>query len=180
MTGRGITAAALAMIVAMATSLAQTSYGWSDVDCGQSRIVAPQGATCQATNVYTGRDAAGGAGRRHLVRSDSPQGWSLIVISEAVDTGAYIATRTATVDYLKALDKRVIDGSDWSAGTTDGSIQTYTFRSTEGEACVGFRKVGEARSTGHDWLMHGLRCLPKGHEMSPAEIGGFIDSARVR
>jgi hypothetical protein len=180
MIGRRVAVAALAMMLPMATTSAQTSYGWSDVDCAQSRIVAPQGATCQATNVYTGRDAAGGAGRRHLVRRVSLQGWSLIVISEAIDTGAYIATRTATVDYLKALDKRVSDGSDWSAGTSADGIPTYTFRSTEDETCVGFRKLGEARSLGHAWLMHGLLCLPKGHALSPTETGRFIDSARVR
>jgi hypothetical protein len=172
--------AAIAMLVAVATGSAQGPYIWSEIDCTQSRLAPIAGTSCRTTNSVTGGDAAGGTGQRHSVRGTTEQGYVLLSLSEAIGSGAYVLTRMPVADYLKALDKRAANGTDWSGITAYGGADYSTFRSGEAESCVGFRKLGEKRNAGFAWIMHGLLCAPEGQTLQPAQMNQFIDDARVR
>ena len=180
MIGRRLGGIAIAMLPAMTTASGQGTYVWSDVECTKSRVAPISGTTCRTTNVAAGGDAAGGTGQRHSVRGATLQGYVLVVMSEAISSGSYVLTRLSAVDYLKLIDKRAANASDWSEGTVYGGADYYTFQSGEGEACVGFGKLGEKRSGGYAWMMSGLLCAPAGKTLQPAQITQFIDGARVR
>jgi hypothetical protein len=180
MIGRCLAGIGLAMLVPMTPASGQQAYAWSDVDCTRSRIAPLAGATCRTTNVAAGGDVAGGPGRRHSVRGTTAHGYVAVFMSEGIGSGAHVLTRKSTLEYLKLIDKRATDGSGWSDRTTYDGADYHTFVSSEGEACVGFRKLGDVRSFGYAWMMNGLLCAPKGQMLQRTQIGQFIDGMHVR
>lgn len=182
MTRRPLRAGTIAtsLLAAIGAASAQDGYVWAEVDCAASRIAPIAGATCRATNAVAGRDAAAGMSRRHSMRGVTPLGHVYVVMSEAVDGGAYVLTLRSTVEYLKLMDRRATDGSGWSATANHGDAEYHTFTSAVGESCVGFRRLGERRSGGFAWMMHGLLCAPEGQTLEPGQLRGFIDATRPR
>jgi hypothetical protein len=177
--GRWLGAIALAMLVSTPAA-AQEALVWSEVDCARSRIVPISGAICRGTNAGAGSEMAGGVGQRHSLRGGTPFGYVSVVMSEGTAGQACVLTLKSTVDYLKLIDVRAAGASGWSGVTKYGDAEYATFKSSEGEECVGFRKLGERRNLGYAWMMHGLLCAPKEQTLQDAQMIRFIDDARVR
>jgi hypothetical protein len=163
-----------------AAAAAQPAPVWSTVDCARSRIAPLAEAACGSTGPGSFGDVAGGPGQRHVVRGITPEGYVAITLSEGAESGAYVLSRLDPVGYLKIVDRRAADGSEWAQGTARDGAAYHTFRSSVGEACVGFRKVGERRSLGYAWMMHALLCAPAGRLLEPEGIERFLAAARVR
>jgi hypothetical protein len=177
--GRRVGGISLAVLVS-ATAAAQERLVWSEVDCARSRIVPVPGAICRGTNIGAGSEIAGGAGQRHSLRGDTPFGYVSVVVSEGITGEAHVLTLKSAVDYLKLVDERAAGASAWSVVTRYGDAEYATFQSSKGEQCVGFRKLGESRSRGYAWMMHGLLCAPKEETLQDAQMIRFIDDARLR
>jgi hypothetical protein len=171
---------AFLMLADTTTASAQATHVWAEVDCAASRVAPLPGATCRTTNVAAGSEVAGGRSQRHAVVGTTPLGYVYIFMTEAVDSAASIATLKNAIDYLKLISKRAADGSSWSALSGYGGADYHTFKSSEGEACVGFRSFGDRRSLGYAWIMAGLLCVPKGQDLQHPQIVQFIDGARPR
>lgn len=180
MLGGRIACVAFLMLAGTTAASAQATHVWADIDCAVSRVVPLPGVTCRTTNVAAGSEVAGGRSQRHAVTGTTPLGYVYIFMTEAVDPAASVATLKDAVDYLKLFSRRAADGSSWSAMSRYDGADYCTFRSAEGEACVGFRKFGDRRSFGYAWIMAGLLCAPKGQVLQHAQIAQFIDGAQPR
>lgn len=180
MLGRRFAWVALMMLAGATTASAQETHVWTEVDCALSRVAPLPGATCRTTNVAAGSEVAGGRSQRHAVAGTTPLGYVYILMTEAIDSAASIATLKNAMDYLKLINKRAADGASWSAVSRHGGADYHTFKSNEAEACVGFRKFGDRRSAGYAWIMAGLLCAPRGEELQHAHLATFIDGARPR
>ena len=55
---RSLLVASLAIVATVSATSAQDTHAWSDIDCSQSKIVAPAGLKCRATQEYSGSSSA--------------------------------------------------------------------------------------------------------------------------
>ena len=49
-----------------------------------------------------------------------------------------------------------------------------------GRTCIGFRRVGRPQRGGYDSLTGGVLCAPSGKNLTQADVGVFIDKARLQ
>ncbi|MEK7994679.1 MAG: hypothetical protein AAB403_12815 [Planctomycetota bacterium] len=173
----GLASASVALLT-FGDAVAQDAYKWSDIDCGQSRLVPIAGAKCRATNVVSGGDGAGGQFQQWSIQGTGS--YVNIRLHEGLAGASYIHTKQTGVEYLKARDSRAKGSPDMGTAARHGDADYYLFKASGGEECVGFRRYGPSRSMGYAWIMGGVMCAPKGSALTPAQANAFIDSARVR
>ena len=167
-----------AMLAATGATSAQEPLVWTTIDCAASHLAPVEGTACLSTDVVSGGIAAGGRGQRHMLRGTTALGSVVVVMSEALDDLAYVMTLKNTVDFLKLLDRRAADASAWSDAAFHGTAEYFTFRSGDGDRCVGLRRLGANRSLGYAWMIHAILCAASGQALQPGQIVQFIDSVR--
>jgi hypothetical protein len=155
---------------------AQDAYKWSDINCAESRLAAPAGAKCAATNIVSGGDTARGQFRRWSYSTPT----AFVFVWESL-TSEYMYTRATGVEYIKGISTVARDGREWSEVQRHDGADYYRFKSAAGSDCVGFRRYGPSRSAGHAWIMAGVTCAtPRGTPLAQTRITEFIESAKVR
>jgi hypothetical protein len=179
------TVALLAAISFGVESKAQDTIRWSDIDCGQSRIAAPSGLKCRATQDYAGGHSgweagAGGTFRRWTAFGAHGGAGLFYYLAEATSPGASIMEGASLKQDIRSemRDSNMIH--DFSPLGHRGGVDYMTFTSASGHACVGIRRYGPSQGDGYQWILYGVRCDPRGRPVTDAEIEGFIASATYR
>lgn len=172
-----------ALILSLAwagSASAQTSYNWSDMDCGQSRIASVPGLKCKVTNVVT-TEGNVGAFRRWSAHGTTREGYVHIFLWDAQNSFSYVTTGETTAEFLKWM---YVNGPSTEQFTPVGrySAADYSmFRDTkQSQSCAGFRRTGNPRRGGYDWIMGGILCAPAGRELANGQFAQFIDRAWLR
>lgn len=150
---------------------------WSVIDCAQSRLVAPSGTRCRATNVW-GSDDGQGQFQSWTVRGDNP--YLFLLVQEGRTSISSLYLKNSTEEYLRGARTRATDGTNFSAKLHRNGYDYLTFTSKQGEDCTGFRKPGPSRSVGYVWVMLGVLCLGSGEKLDQARIFKFMDDAQLR
>lgn len=102
---------------------AQTTYKWSDIGCGQSRIAAWPGLRCKTTNVVTNEGNIG-VFRRWAAVGTTSEGYVHVFLWEAQDSFSFLTTEDTTADFLKWMYENGRSASDFSP------VARYTRRTT--------------------------------------------------
>ena len=56
-----------------------------------------------------------------------------------------------------------------------------TFRDAkQAQSCAGFRRTGNQRRGGYDWIMGGIVCAPPGRTLTNDQLARFIDRVRLQ
>jgi hypothetical protein len=164
-------------------ALAQQIRVWADVDCAQSKIAAPAGLKCRATQETSGGTGnISGAGAGGMFRRWSAFGTLRGVkfyyhLSEATSLKAEIRESASLEDGVKNMSPQGKEAKDFSTMTHRAGVDLLTFASAAGEPCVGIRRYGPSALTGYKWILNATRCTPKGKPASEAEIDKFISEA---
>lgn len=149
---------------------------WGEIDCAKSRLLAPSGTKCRATNRYPG-DNGVGEFQIWSVRGDNP--YLFLILNEALLSNSSLRFTNTTEDYLRSIGPGK-EGTAFSAKAHRDGYDYLTFRSKAGAECTGFRKGGPSRSVGYLWVLGGILCLPSGAQLDQARIFKFMDDAQVK
>jgi hypothetical protein len=164
-------------------ALAQQYPVWANIDCAQSKIAAPAGLKCRATQETSGGTGnISGAGAGGMFRRWSAFGTLRGVkfyyhLSEATSLKAEIRESASLEDGVKNMSPQGKEAKDFSTMTHRAGVDLLTFASAAGEPCVGIRRYGPSALTGYKWILNATRCTPKGKPASEAEIDKFISEA---
>jgi len=159
---------------------AQTTYNWSDIDCRQSRIAPWPGLRCKTTNVVT-TEGNIGAFRRWSAYGTTSEGYIHILLLEAQNSFSYITTEETTADFLKWMHVNGHSVSRLSPLARYHQADYSQFRDDkEAQSCAGFRRAGNPRRGGYDWLLAGILCVAPGRNLSNEQIAQFIDRVRLQ
>ena len=167
-------------------ALAQQYPVWANIDCAQSKIAAPVGLKCRATQEASGSTGSiSGAGAGGMFRWWSVFGTLRGVkfyyrLSEATSLRAEIRESASLEDGIKKMSPQGKEAKDFSAMTHRAGVDLLTFASAAGESCVGIRRYGPSALTGYKWILNATRCTPKGNPASEAEVDKFISEAGYR
>jgi len=168
----------LAVSVAWATAApAQTTYKWSDIDCGQSRIASWPGLKCEATNVVTAEGNVGSF-RRWSTYGHTSEGYIQIFLWEAQDSFGFINTSETTADFLKWFYANGKAATRFSPVARFQNADYSTFRDGN-YVCAGFRRTGEQRRGGYSWILGGILCPPLGRSLTNDQVAQFMDRVRL-
>lgn len=177
----------LAMGVGLNGASAQETRKWADVDCTQSKIVAPSGLKCRATQLYSGSDSkvmgagAGGQFQRWTAFGTLADGsQAFFYASEAAEPQSWTRPNASLEDVVRGFNRDFQSARDFTqlAQVSGGDYQRFT--SPKGEACVAIRKLGTAQSAGYQWFLVAGKCSAKGASISEAEISDFLASTGFR
>jgi hypothetical protein len=156
------------------------TYNWSDIDCGQSRIAAVPGLQCKVTNVVT-TESNIGAFRRWSAHGMTREGYIHVFLWEAQNPYSYVTTDETTAEFLKWM---YVNGPSAERFTPVGrySKADYTmFQDTkQAQTCAGFRRTGNERRGGYDWIMGGILCAPPSGQLADGQFARFIDRDWLR
>jgi hypothetical protein len=167
-------------------ALAQQYPVWANIDCAQSKIAAPAGLKCRATQETSGGTGnISGAGAGGMFRWWSAFGTLREIkfyyhLSEATSLKAEIRETASLEDGVKKMSPQGKEAKDFSTMTHRAGVDLLTFASAAGEPCVGIRRYGPSAQTGYKWILNATRCTPKGNPASEAEIDKFISEAGYR
>ncbi len=170
----------------MTSALAQQYLAWANIDCAQSKIAAPAGLKCRATQEVSGSTGSiSGAGAGGMFRWWSASGTLgetklYYRLSEATSLRAEIRETASLEDGVKKMSRQGKEAKDFSTMTHRAGVDLLTFVSAAGEPCVGFRRYGPSALTGYKWILTATRCTPKNNPASEAEIDKFISEAGYR
>lgn len=163
---------------------AQDTPQWSTVDCAQSRLAAPPGLQCKATQNFAGGDSstgnAGGTFRRWLAEGQVNGGGVFYFMTEATSVGASIVE---TGSLQKDIRNEMKDGNmihEFSPMGNRGGADYMTFMTGAGSSCIGMRRYGPSQGSGYRWILYGVRCDPRGGTITDAQVDSFIAGARHR
>jgi hypothetical protein len=159
---------------------AQTTYNWSDIDCRQSRIAPWPGLRCKTTNVVT-TEGNVGAFRRWSAFGTTSEGYIHIFFWEARNSFSYITIDQTTADFLKWMYEHGQFASQFSAVARYHEADYSTFRDDrQAQACAGFRRTGNPRRGGYDWIVGGIMCAPAGRNLTNDQFAQFIDRVQLQ
>jgi hypothetical protein len=159
---------------------AQTTYNWSDIDCRQSRLAPWPGLKCKATNIVT-TEGNIGAFRRWSAYGTTNEGYIHILLLDAQNSFSYITTEETTADFLKWMHVNGQSASGFSPVVRYHEADYSLFRDgKETQDCAGFRRTGNPRRGGYDWLLAGIVCAPAGRTLGNDQIARFIDRVRLQ
>ncbi|HTB39365.1 MAG TPA: hypothetical protein VK777_19910 [Reyranella sp.] len=167
-------------------ALAQQYPVWANIDCAQTKIAAPAGLKCRATQETSGGignisgAGAGGMFRRWSAFGTLHGAKLYYHLSEATSLRAEIRETASLEDGVKKLSRQGKEAKDFSTMTHRAGVDLLTFASAAGEPCVGIRRYGPSAQTGYKWILNATRCTPKGSPASEAEIDKFIAEAGYR
>jgi len=162
----------------MTAMAAEKTYTWSDADCGQSRIATWPGLKCQSTNVVT-TEGNVGAFRRWAAFGHTPEGYIHLFLWEGVNEYSYIPEETTTPEFLKWIYGPEGKPAQFSPVFRLHNVDAASFRDGQ-YSCAGFRRTGNPRRGGYDWVLGGLICAPLGRTLTNEQFGQFIDKVRLR
>jgi hypothetical protein len=175
--------ASLALIAASTVSASSQSksYTWSDIDCGESRIVAWRGLKCRATNVVTNESRIG-AFRQWAAFGWGPNGYYVhVFLWEAENAFSYVSAEETTADFVKWMFENGKSVSHMSTVGRYKDADYVSFRDgKDGRNCTGFRRLGAFQRGGYESVTGGVLCAPQGSIVTDADISLFIDSVRLR
>jgi hypothetical protein len=165
---------------------AQTKAVWSDIDCSQSKIVAPPGLKCRATQELAGSTTAkfagpgGGQGVfREWATFGKKDGVKLYYLGhETIGPNSYKAVFLTLEQEIRDHSPYAKDGRNFTATSPMAGSDYVRFTSGQGEACVAVRKVGPVRSKGYAWVLLANKCVPAGNSVS--DIAQLISTADFR
>ena len=166
---------------------AQEARKWAEIDCAQSKIVAPAGLKCRTTQLYSGSDSktmgagAGGQFQRSTAFGTLPDGSQVFYyVSEAGEPQSWTRPNASLEDVVRGFNRSFQSAKDFTqlAQLNGGDYQRFT--NPKGEACVAIRKVGGAQSAGYQWYLVAGRCAVNGASISEAEVADFLKRADVR
>ena len=154
---------------------AQTTYNWSKIDCGQSRIAAVPGLTCKVTNVVT-TEGNVGAFRRWSADGMTRDGYIHIFLWEGENSFSYVTTDETTAEFLKWMYVNSSSAAEFTPVARYGEADYSQFKDTkQTQDCAGFRRTGNPRRGGYDWIMGGIICTPAGRRLANGQLAQFID-----
>lgn len=163
---------------------AQESRVWGDIGCSESRIIAPSGLRCRATQDYSGgqgKHARGGGTFRRWATYGTLDGVKLYYhVTEATSIKSAIAEDASLEAGIRSMSPQARTAKGFSEMTKRGGVDFVTFAGAAGEACIGVRRYGPATKTGFKWILNATRCAPKGKAASDPEIDRFIAEAGYR
>ena len=160
-------------------ALAQaTTYKWSEIDCGQSRIAPWPGLRCKTTNVVT-TEGNIGAYRQWSAYGTTSEGYIHIFVWEAQNSFSFITTEDTTADFLKWMYENGRNASQFSPVARYHEADYSSFRDGQ-RTCVGFRRTGSPRKGGYDKIVGGIFCAPPGRNLTPDQVTQFIDRVRLQ
>jgi hypothetical protein len=164
-------------------AFAQETRVWSDIDCAQSKIVAPADFKCRATQEYYG-----GQGTSSSDASGKFRQWSASAtlnnvrlyyfLHEAIGARSNVTATESLEERIKQLGQKADKNFSQTLPMAGGDYVRY--EGPAGQPCVGIRKYGPSTTTGFKWIMVGTRCLQKGKSISDQDIVSFIASADYR
>lgn len=159
---------------------AQTTYNWSEIDCSQSRIASWPGLKCQATNVVIG-EGNWGAFRRWSVYGATNEGYVHVFLWEAKNSFSYLTVDETTAEFLKWMYVNGPSASQFSPVARYHEADYSTFRDDkQAQSCAGFRRFGDPRHGGYEWIMGGILCAPAGRNLTNDQFARFIDKVRLQ
>jgi hypothetical protein len=178
-------------VLAMGFSLtgvsAQETRKWSDVDCAQSKIIAPSGLKCRSTQLYSGSDSkvmgagAGGQFQRWIAYGTLTDGSQVFVYaSEAAEPQSWTRPTASLEEVVRGFNRDFQSAKDFTqlAQVNGGDYQRFT--NPKGDACVAIRKVGGSQSAGYQWYLVAGKCAVKGASISDAQIADFLTMTGFR
>jgi hypothetical protein len=167
-------------------ALAQQYPVWANIDCAQSKIAAPAGLKCRATQEVSGSTSnLSGAGAGGMFRWWSASGTLGEIklyyrLSEATSLKSEIRESASLEDGVKKMSRQGKGAKDFSTLTHRAGVDLLTFVSAAGGPCVGFRRYGPSALTGYKWILTATRCTPTNNPASEAEIDKFISEVGYR
>jgi hypothetical protein len=176
-----------AFTVPPVATLAQAEFVWSDIDCAKSRIIAPDGLKCRATQNYPGgsaNDAA--AGDKAVFHAWSTYGTRDDVklyyfLSEAMSPGTFHHPTKSLAEIMVNRGAQGDDTKNFSRPRITIGGDYITFTSSKGEAysgvlhsCLGVRKLGPEEDDGYKWALYATRCVPGQQDMTEADAIRFL------
>lgn len=158
----------------------QKTYNWSDIDCAQSRIASVRGLQCKVTNIVT-TESNIGAFRRWSAHGMTGEGYVHIFLWEAQNAFSYVTTDETTTEFLKWM---YVNGPSAEQFTPVGRYSKADYSmfvdTKQSQSCAGFRRTGNERRGGYDWIMGGILCAPAGRQLADGQFAKFIDREWVR
>lgn len=167
------------------TAGAQETPKWSDIDCGQTKLVTPAGLRCRSTQEYSGgsRIASGsnaGGSTKEWATLGTVNGRRVYYYAKEALAEKSSVFPYVLVDGIKSLSPQGKGATDFSAPQPAGGGEFVRFTSATGDACVGARKEGPTRKLGFHWILFATECAPKGKAISDGEIPDFVASFDFR
>jgi hypothetical protein len=157
-----------------------TTYNWSDVDCRQSRLAYWPGVKCKTTNVVT-TEGNVGSFRRWSAYGTTSEGYIHIFLWEAQNAFSYITTDETTADFLKWMYENGQSAGQFSPVARYHEVDYSTFRDDkEARTCAGFRRTGNPRRGGYDWVIGAILCAPAGRNLTDEQFARFVDRVRLQ
>jgi len=159
-------------------ALAQ-SPSWTDVACGESRLLVADGFKCRASEPYKPGNGTGAVYRFHTATAMNDGSITYLYLMEGLDGRSFIRLSRAVPEQLSESLPLAQSGRDWSQVRLHAGSGYALFTALGGETCVGFRKAGPDRGGGHAWAILGIHCAAKGQALGDTEIVGAIEAARA-
>jgi hypothetical protein len=104
-----------------------------------------------------------------------------IFLWEAQNSFSYLSADETTADFVKGIFEYGKSIGQVSPVVHYGDIDYVTFKDGKlDRTCMGFRRVGRPQRGGYDSLTGGVLCAPSGKPLTQADIGVFIDKARLQ
>ena len=173
-----VTRLALLLLLCAPAVSAETTYKWSDINCGQSRIAPWPGLKCRTTNVVT-TEGNIGAFRRWSAFGTTSEGYIQIFLWEAANSFSFITTEDTTPDFLKWMYENGRYAREFSAVARYHNADYSSFRDNQ-RTCFGFRRTGTPRKGGYDTIVGGILCAPPGRTLTSDQVSQFIDRVQIR
>jgi hypothetical protein len=130
---------------------AQQTNVWSDIDCGQSKLVVPAGLKCQETQEFSGGTGTASAGAGGMFRRWSAFGTVNNVklyyfLHEAIGTGSNVTATETLEERVRQVGQKTDKNFTPTSPMAGGDYVRY--ESAAGQPCVGIRKYGPSTSIG--------------------------------
>jgi hypothetical protein len=166
---------------------AQNAQVWSDIDCAQSKIEAPAGLKCRATNEINGSSEArfskgsGGGVFKNWSTYGTKDGTKLFyLIYDTLGSHSSKSVYLSLEHEIRNLSPYAKDGKAFTQPAQMSGADYLRFTGAKGDACVAIRKVGPVQGSGYKWVLFANECVPAGKTISDADLAQFIAAAAYR
>ncbi|MBS0219845.1 MAG: hypothetical protein JSR91_03800 [Proteobacteria bacterium] len=175
----------IAAVIGYSTgAVAQSAPSWSDIDCSQSKIVAPSGLRCRMTEEINGSSDARFNGQgvfRNWATFGKKGGNKLYyLVYEGIGPQSYKQVFLTLEEEIKKRSPYAKKGRDFTSPSQISGGDYERFIGSDNGQCVAIRKFGPTRGRGYKWVLFGSECTPPGKGISDQEIARFIQAADFR
>jgi len=109
------------------------------------------------------------------------EGYVHVFLWEAQNSFSYLTTDEITADFLKWVHVNGQFATKFSPVARYHDVDYTTFRDDKQQrACAGFRRTGNERRGGYDWIMGGILCAPAGKNLTQDQFFRFVDNVRLQ